>query len=73
MSFKWDFTPRHWEFGIGYYKAAWYVNFYTSEMESHPSEIAILLGPWTLSIFIGHNVTVVTGGNLRTTATTEEK
>lgn len=61
MRFETSYTPQHWEFGIGYYKASFYVNFFTDIVESKPSELSFMFGPWTLSIFIGHNVEVIAG------------
>jgi len=55
----WSYTPRNWEFGFGFYRSSIYVNKITNKTEIHPSEIALLLGPFSICMTFGFHIEVI--------------
>ncbi len=48
-----SYTPRHWEFGFGFYVGRWFENAITGRLTKAPSEVALLIGPFSFCVEFG--------------------
>lgn len=58
MKFKKSYTPRHWEFGVGFYLADWYVDLPMDSLMKLPREISILFGPFSFTLSFGYKIQI---------------
>lgn len=59
MKYYFSYTPRHWEFGFGFYLSEYYICAISDVQKKHPSEFAFLLGPFSFCLTFGNLIEVV--------------
>lgn len=61
MKFNYNYTPRNWEFGFGFYKGKWFIHAIYEKLTKYPDEYYLMLGPYTLTLYIGYKTEVING------------